>query len=475
MDNQNPNGINQNSEQTVNSSLNLQSNPTTMNNAQINPPLPNSTEMVKPTLDSILNGEVNSTLNAQNNMVTDNIKEETMAAQSLNSAPVIDSTLNENANVVENNNENLTSTAIETLTDVAPVQTITNETIEENTSINQESMEVNPQMQEQPTPQDDFNAVPVPPIFNEEEKEKKKKDSKRTLIIILIFILVIAIGFGVYYFLTTIKNNAAKISVVTKEVKLELGDALPQEIENYATISGYNKQNCTLDISKINIEKVSTYKFYVTCGTLQKEGIAIVDDTTAPKVITNDVIILPNATLKEDDFIENCIDASACTYEFASDVKDLTSTIGEYEVPILVTDNFNNETTVIAKLTVSTDAPVKYITCISKEQDIDSIYATLVDSYKIGVDATDNFYNAIRTSKFNFVDSTDYNNAVNSYNQASGINNIIGTETFDAGNQSITIKSSKTFAEMSQDLNGNLPTNINILKAYMSGLGYTCN
>lgn len=329
---------------------------------------------------------------------------------------------------------------------------------------------------------DDFNAVPVPPIFQEEnkkvkktkEKKEKTKGNKTIIILLLILLLIGAIGFGVYYFLKIAKSTASSVSIVTKDLKMELGSTLPQDITEYAAITGYDANSCSLDVSNVNPKRVGSYKYSITCGKANTEGMIIIDDTTAPEVITNDVILLPNSPLKAEDFIEKCIDASTCTYKFENEVESLVGNEGEYEVPIIVTDEYNNKVTVNAKLTISMNAPVKYMTCTTQGENIEDISANLVDKYKIGIDANDNFHSAVRISEFNFQSAESYETVESSYNAAIGIHNIIGTESFDKKNQKITIKASKSYEEMKQEISPNLPSNATVIKAWLSGLGYTC-
>lgn len=324
---------------------------------------------------------------------------------------------------------------------------------------------------------DDLNAVPVPPVFENSKKKKDRKDKKgnsKLVIVILLLILIAAIGFGVYYFLTLAKNKTTN-TFTTKEVKLELGSILSYKVEDYVTLQGFKAEDCTLNLENVNINKVSTYKYTVTCGKTTSEGTIIVDDTTKPEVITNDLTLLPNSTLNASDFIEQCIDASKCSYEFVGDVTNITKNIGEHEVEIIVSDEYNNQNTVKAKVTISRTAPAKYLTCVKKEETLEDISATFVDSYKIGVDANDNFFNATRKAEFKFNTLNDYTSIVNSYDNTVGIHNIIGQETFNENGKSIILKSNKTLEEMNKDLNGKLPNNINILRAFLSGLGYTCN
>ncbi len=536
MDNQNTNEFNENSlEQNENSmnnevvSQNSEESTSTANTSNILEstivePTP-TVEPVKPTLDSILNGSVGEETTVQPVALTnENVNLESSDSSTSevpnnpNSAPTIetipmDTVVDSSANVaptietmpedrlkeepvVENVTSNETNiqdsvpTSEPTIVDLNPtlnepvIEKIEEPTPVENSvpsgSVVNESVDVlevdEPNVETlEETSIDDFNAVPVPPILDEDKKGKKNKESnKKTLILLLILILIIAIGLGIYYFLTLAKNST-KISITTKEVKVELGSALSTNIDDYVTVSGYDKTSCTIDLDKIDTEKVGTYKYTITCGKENQDGIVMVDDTTKPEVITNDLILLPDSTLNAEDFIEECLDASACSYEFETDVTNLTKTVGEYEVKIIVSDEYNNKNTIAAKLIVSRTAPARYLTCKKAEESIEDIKANLVVSYKIGIDASDNFYNAVRISTFKFQTPNDYTKMVNDYNETVGINGITGKATFNENGSEIILKENKTLEDMNKDLNGKLPNNSNILKAFLSGLGYTCN
>ncbi len=325
-----------------------------------------------------------------------------------------------------------------------------------------------------PSNDNEFNAIPQPPVFEEEPKKKNKgKFDKKILIVVLIVILIAAIGFGVYYFLTSAKSTATR-SIVTNDLKLELGQTLSQNVEDYAKITGYKKESCTLDLSNVSTSNVSTYKYYVKCENEKKEGTIIVDDTTAPQLILNDLAVLPNAQIKPEDFVEQCVDASNCSYKFNGDYQAITKEVGEYDIEIEASDDFNNKTVLKAKLTVTLNAPVKYMTCTSKEMNLESGEGTYVDSYKIGIDASNNFLNAKRISQFNYRDEASYNNATQNYEKSIGINNIIGTESFSQSTKTITLKSDKNLKDIESDLDGTLSKNMSLFSIYMEGYGYTC-
>lgn len=504
----NPEIKNEGLETTVLPQVDTMVSPINSGNSSINQ-VENSTP-VMPTLDSILNPPEENSINSSNSALdgvgNTSIENNTAVVDDswtgasptiesipnnmLKEEPIQPETLNtvNMANPIENLSEPVTNgeTIIETSTPVV-------ETIETTPSqiasapIQPENLETSMPSKENietlppetsnttftETLTDDFSQVPVPPIFEDDNKNKNKKDGKKGLIGVLIVILILAIGFGVYYFLSIAKDSATR-SITTKELKVELGSVLSNNVEDYATISGFNKNDCKLNLSNVNVNKVSTYKYIVTCGKENVEGTIIVDDATKPEVLTNDLVLLPNATLKAEDFIAKCFDASKCSYSFKTDVTNLTSTIGEHEVEILVSDEYNNQNVVKAKLTISSVAPVRYLKCSKKEEQLQDISATFTDSYKIGIDDKDNFFNAVRSSEFTFNTLSDYNKAVSDYKEDAGIHNIIGNTNFYEGNKLIVVKSNKTLEDMNKELNGRLPNNSNVLRAYLSGLGYIC-
>lgn len=437
-------------------------------------------EPVKPTLDSILNGGTETI----QPVVTENTIEE----------PKIDTleTLEEPTNTTEAVNQNTvveppkleqqpevtSSVNLNNINNIPIEENVTTETLDMpavETPVEQPIEEIAPLPNTVPvTPvsldpiQSDFNAVPAPPVLEEDEKSKKK-GNKNILIIILIVVLIAAIGFGVYYFLNMTKNMN-KNSMIPKEIKLELGSTLSKNIDDYVTITGYNKNECSIlvdnvDINNVSLNKVGTYKYVVTCKKENVEGIIIVDDTEKPFVVTNDLTVSPNATINPEDFIIDCIDASKCNYKLSTDIN---STLGLQEVNLTVTDEYNNATTTTVNLNVTNNAPTRYISCIKEESD-NTISATVKETYKIGVNTTDYFVNALRIREMKFNSQNDYQNYLT--------NNSTTTEkmTSNEKQNKIYLVGNKTINDMNTDLNGNLPENVNILKAYMSGIGYTCN
>jgi len=447
-----------------------------------------------------MNNEQQSSDTLTNNVLQNDLN--TTSIDTLNSSSVSQiEELIPNPQPIETLNQ--TETLIDTQTNFSNVETgpmietIPDDAFIEQQSVNiqvqdpvtdkglQEAMESQPQKIDEtfkninyftPTSTDNFDEVPVPPVFEPEKDSKNKKIDKKTLIIILIIALIAIVGIGIFSFLRMAKTKAPTFSIITKELKLELGEELSKKIDDYATISGYDKNSCKLDTKNISASKVGAYKYFITCDNNKVEGTAIVDDTKAPNAVVNEVVVLPNASIKADDFIESCTDASTCTYEFKNEVtilSNLTSQ-GEYEIDIILSDEYNNESTIKAKLIVSLNAPVKYLTCKGQSIDVDDIYAVQTNTYRLGIDSFNMLYSTYKSSEFTFEELEDYNNFKKNYNEDEGINGIKGKANFNDNNKSITLKSVSSLDDINKELNVILANDINTIEMYLTMMGYSC-
>lgn len=419
-----------------------------------------------PTLDNIVNeNPLQGTVEVQDDMIIDRSGEEQFSMimdTSVGESPVVQPVFNQ-------------TPVIESIDDIA-TQDVVEEKVEDNVAELPNDDILEPQkLEDTVSLMGDFDAVPLPPEFDSNNKLKvKNKQSKRPIVIVLLAVLVFAVGLGVYFLLVGAKGFSKK-SITPKEIHIELGSSLSSRVEDYAVISGYNKKNCSIDLNTVDSSKVNTYEYTVTCKKAKAKGLVIVEDTTPPVVTPTDLIIVQNSPLNADDFIEQCVDASSCSYQFKTNVEGLTGILGEYDVEILVTDEYNNQTSVFAKLTVATTAPSKYLTCKNNEETIDELGATLVTTYRVGLDAQDNFHSAVRTSEFKFNNIDNYHKSITTFTETNSLNNRSGSSKFDEVKMSIALKENKTLNDMNNDLKGKLPTNANILRAYLSGLGYACN
>lgn len=301
-----------------------------------------------------------------------------------------------------------------------------------------------------------MGGVPIPPPLPSEEpgKKEKKKGNNKILLIILVVVLILGIGFGVYYFLVASKAKT-KILINTTRVEAELGSELELVAANFATVDGYDINSCTVN-TNLDINTYGTYQYSVTCGNVTSEAKTImVRDTQAPVVTLKDVIVIPNAAIEAEDFLEKVEDASE--YTVALDAEVDTSTPGTYEVTITISDEYENVTTVKGNLIVDENAPTTYLVCQKEQTEEDP---TITNRYRFGISGSGSRYDTKKIVTFTYEKEEDYKEAVNEYEENKSINNISGTAKFDMKNFTITITSVLEDSFLTKELGvDTLPTN----------------
>ncbi len=465
--------------------------PNNQNLNNTNPTTGTPNENPTPVVNNNVNPLPNNAMDTTNlsNSQTLNNPNPTPVTPNQNPAPEV----NNSVNPMPDNTTNVASTSNQTIPNNESLNSINlSNPTPSNTPVNTvpQTLETTPltgetpnQPQPNPVPQtlaspnlDNFNAVPVPPAFADDSKKKDKKNNK-TMTIVLLILMVVAIGGGLYYFLVLAKNQTPKVpsvTIVPKEVHLNLKEEIPTDPTLYADITGIDVSNCIVNTEAINKNLANAYNFQVTCNDKMEIGTVIVEDTKKPEVVLNDLEVTVGTIPNVEDFIDYCIDASNCTYKITNDLTTLVTAPGTYDVNISVTDAYNNQNDVTAKLIVGNSIADTYITCTANPMDVDSIFATQVNTYKIGFN-NNLFHNAIKTSKFTFEQIADYNAQVNSYDATKGINHVIGTNYNDVFNKTIIIKQSQNFNELVSDFGANLSSqDINVIRSYLMFQGYTC-
>lgn len=281
-----------------------------------------------------------------------------------------------------------------------------------------------------------MGGVPVPPPVPEGPQNKGKKKMINTpLLIVLIVVLVAAIGFGIYYFLTTSKTTAQPITITPKLTELELGSEIGTDASFYAQITGTVSSNCTVD-TNLDTAKVGTYEYTVTCAgkTSEKQTIEV-KDTTPPQVEVKDVIVVPGTEVVADDFVDTVEDASQVTFKFDDEVD--TNTEGEYKVSITASDEYENTTTITANLIVTSDAPQTYMYCERAENTNDSANATA--QYRFGINDQGTLYNSQKIITYEFDNETEYSTAVNEIEENGSYDGYEGKIFMDDTNYMIII------------------------------------
>ena len=183
-------------------------------------------------------------------------------------------------------------------------------------------------------------------------EESKLSTKKKFLIFVVIFALIIG---GIVFFFRTNNFN------IKKTIKLELGDTISTNVEDYITNKPMNTSKYKLNIDNVIFDKdhvlttAGEYKYQVTLNDTIKEGTIIVSDSKAPEVQTNDLTIGVNEEFDLNDFIFICDDYSL-PCEVTTDSKYDKSKEGTYDLKLKVSDHSGNSVDKNVKLTVKEGA-----------------------------------------------------------------------------------------------------------------------
>lgn len=325
-----------------------------------------------------------------------------------------------------------------------PVGTPNIEMTEPAPQTNTEPAYTNPQniMQQPTTIFDDSNQIgQTPPVSLEEEKKPKKKPSK-VLFVLFILILLAGIGYGTYYVLnhTDLLIRKDKVKISAKNVEVSVGEELPENISEYATISGTEELNCYKDVTAVDTKKEGTYKFVVTCGKVTANGSIKVVDNTDFSTLVKTVYKKKGTPIDASEFgIDDDVN-----YAFVddNDSNAANNDPGTYTVKLKLTKG-DKSSEVDATLVVLTSNLKGYLICSSNNQLADSTgSAPLMNVAKKagilddGKNSFAGFINEIYT--FTFSDLTLYNEYKNKYKEEKTItiNDITGKTSFGKDSES---------------------------------------
>lgn len=325
-----------------------------------------------------------------------------------------------------------------------------------------------------------FGAVPTPPIEPNNNGKKKGGKSKlnKTTIILLAVLLIAIIGCAVYLVLNNAGSKTPKGDISTKDLVLELGKELSTNVSDYALITGFNASTCTVDTSKVNTKRMGSYEYTVTCGSTSKVGNIVLQDKTAPVVTVREVMVTPGSMISIDDFIVACDDYTECSYELedsTQSLETLVATVGNYSLNLVVSDDYDNTTTVTLSLIVSESAPVRHMYCTPTPTQDDTLKANVEVAYNYGINMDDVLARTEKTYVYTFDNEEDYLAVKNSYSETTGINDVVGPTVFDNANFTITITVNMTDAELGTEFNMNpFPTDYESLRQFNLDQGITC-
>ena len=186
-------------------------------------------------------------------------------------------------------------------------------------------------------------------LFLEESNPKKVKYGILTVLVIII--LVVA-GVIIYSRFISIRTK--------KAITFEVGTKISLKAKDYINNKRIKEELLTLDIDDVEkdennvLTKVGEYIFYIEYKGKTTKGKVIVQDTTAPTVKTEDLVIGVNEEYELDEFLSVCEDYSKpCTVTLKNESDEsLSEKAGEYDVPLTVSDSLDNKTSITAKLIV---------------------------------------------------------------------------------------------------------------------------
>lgn len=334
----------------------------------------------------------------------------------------------------------------------------------------------------------------TPPISYEPEKKPKMKKNNKILFIIIIVLVLALVGFGTYYVLNytdLINKSSSTVTISTKNLEFEMGNALSDNVADYAEINGTSATNCTLDKQNVDITKAGVYEYTVTCGETQKTGKITIIDNSPLKVTLADVYKVKGENLEAKEFAE---EGSNYNYEFVdnSEVeKYLSSNPGTYTIKIRVTDNNTNKNAEVDGNLIILSNPLKgFLTCSSKEQNVENSNAKMIVNERFAIldgSTVANAYGNVTYEiyQFTYTDDEEFQNLLNAYNTTGtvSINNITGKTVVDETNKTITITNLRKNEDVIAEYGADNLQNYTTIKKYFSGdtatntqgLGYECN
>jgi len=294
-----------------------------------------------------------------------------------------------------------------------------------------------------------MGGVPAPPTLPPADDKKKKMNTP--LLIILIVVLIAAVGFGIYYFLFASKKKAPSVVITPVLTEIELGNDLENDPKYFARVTGMDISNCKID-TNVDYNKAGTYTYSVTCGNKQStENKVIVKDTVEPDAVLKDVVVLPNATVTVEDFIEEIIDASPCSYEFKNPID--TTKEGEFDIEIILTDAYGNESVVTGFLLVDSNAPQYYLVCEHDVTDEEYENAKIVTSYRYGISSSGEYFNSSKETTYTFSSEEEYSEALENMLPTSSNSNTRGKIAYDEEMLQIRVSEKSDPESLGQEFN----------------------
>lgn len=171
--------------------------------------------------------------------------------------------------------------------------------------------------------------------------------------LMIIFILGILFGMFLYY--------KKKSTISLKNIKVEVGSELSTDVKDYLKNNTLYSNRYKLYLNSVDVNTVGKYEYKVKYNKHVEKGYINVVDTTPPKVVIDDDVIISN----KEDFNPNilvlkCDDASLpCTVSLKNKRDtDTLKNVGKYSINIIISDSEGNTKEETVNVTVSDDEKV---------------------------------------------------------------------------------------------------------------------
>lgn len=300
--------------------------------------------------------------------------------------------------------------------------------------------------------------------------KKEKKPMNKMLFIVIILFLITAVSYGIY-FLLTISETEGKVNF--ESIIISVGESLPTDINEYASFENVDSVNCTYNTSGVNTSSAGIYTYTITCEGITYDSTITVIDEREFTVEFTDVVAFKNSELSPEDFIVSSSKDDAI-YEFkdaAAVEESLASTGGPYDVVIVAKDNSGNE----LNLTTSYYVIYAYYDATSDEMEsknFDVTY-TITDRFYINEET---MYMGIsyRTYLYSF-EQSEYLTIKESYSESDTFDEIVGKLTFDDATNTVAVTVALTSVTLNIEYEDNFPEDYTSINAYYRTKGYKIN
>ena len=329
-----------------------------------------------------------------------------------------------------------------------------------------------------------------PPMSFEPEKTPIKSKQKKIIFIVIILVVLAGVGFGTYYVLnyTNILNkNNNTIDIKTKNIEINVGDNVPDKIEDLAVITNTQPSNCSFDTSGVDKTKVGVYEYTVTCGSLSNTGKITVVDNAKLNIKLETLYKAKGETFTASDFIKDNSDVKLEFVDSSEIEKFLADGPGTYAVKLKAT--VDNDTTEVEGKLVVLEYPLKgFLTCTGEAKTIENSKATeaVGDMFTIiNGDTVKNGYGkvAYEVHIFDYQNASDeFAQLITKYNNEGTltINNVTGDIVINEANKTITIKNEIKNEDIIQKYGESNVKDYNTIRDYFNKLNtqnpgsYTC-